>query len=177
MSADKVRKPVELTDEQVVERFVNASNNSELEIIADALRSEISAWREFQAAEVSSTLPDLPLNRLDYKGHEILDPRPVAVDVMLAPPPTLEERIDALIRNKMSRLLNGSSDDLPEDDDDDFDFDSEPDDPRSVYELDEFGDVESMHTPVPPQTAPEPSVSSPPTPPAPVPEQGTQEGS
>lgn len=87
--------------------------------------------------------------QLDERGHEILDPTPIALPLGLKRPPTLQETIKQLIRTEMSRKAAQEGQETFEEADDlevgeDFDptspwelnFDQEiaPRDPRGFQE-------------------------------------------
>ena len=70
----------------------------------------------------------------DARGREVSDPTPVEIPVNFRRPETLQEQIRRLIRTEMSaQALNEGKETFDEADD----FDIEPDEPRSKWELDD----------------------------------------
>lgn len=70
----------------------------------------------------------------DERGREVSDPTPVEIPVNFRRPETLQEQIRRLIRTEMSvQALNEGKETFDEADD----FDIEPDEPRSQWELDD----------------------------------------
>lgn len=83
---------------------------------------------------------------LNERGHEILDPKPMALPVGLNRPPTLNERIKQLIRGEISRRAEAQGEETFEEADD---FEVGDDfDPKSPYEqnFDQDQNIENLKT-------------------------------
>lgn len=73
---------------------------------------------------------------LNERGHEILDPNPIAAPVHFRRPETLQETMRRFLRQESIRMQLEAEGYETEEEADDFDIDDDPPDPLSQWEHD-----------------------------------------
>ena len=101
--------------------------------------------------ELYEELKKLVHAKLDESGRELLNPNQVEIPVHMDRPPTLQERIQRLMRVELSKQAQAQEMETFEDAND-FDIDDEDPDPVSPYEVHEMieEEIKEKKTPLTP---------------------------